>query len=246
MIMKSILTVENATKQFGGLMANQDITFDVEPGTIVGVVGPNGAGKTTLFNSISCAHTLSAGRIVFNGHDVTHAKPFQVCKMGMGRTYQIPQTMSGMTVLENILIGALCHTSLVSDGMLHAEDVSAFCGLSDFNNVQADTLNVMQRKRLEIARALAGDPKLLLLDETMAGLNGVERQDAINLIRKINERGITILMIEHVMEVVMSVSVKVVVIVSGKKLMEGTPHEVTTNQDVINAYLGGGHNAGHK
>ncbi len=215
--MEPILQVENATKQFGGLMANQDITFDVEPGTIVGVVGPNGAGKTTLFNSISCAHSLTAGRIVFNSVDVTKAKPFEVCKMGMGRTYQIPQTMAGMTVLENILVGALCHKTLVSEGLEHAEEISAFCGLSDFNKLQADTLNVMQRKRLEIARALAGDPSLLLLDETMAGLNGIERQDAISLIRKINEKGITILMIEHVMEVVMSVSVKVVVIVSGKK-----------------------------
>ena len=242
--MESLLQVQNATKQFGGLMANQDISFDVEPGTIVGVVGPNGAGKTTLFNSISCAHPLTSGRVVFDGKDVTKAKPFQVCKMGMGRTYQIPQTMEGMTVLENILVGALCHKTLVYDGFAHAEEVSEFCGLSGFNNLQADTLNVMQKKRLEIARALAGDPKLLLLDETMAGLNGVERQDAIALIRKINGRGTTILMIEHVMEVVMSVSVKVVVIVSGKKLMEGTPQEVTTNQDVINAYLGGGHNAG--
>ena len=244
--MEALLRVENATKQFGGLMANQDITFAVEPGTIVGVVGPNGAGKTTLFNSISCAHPLTSGRIFFGGADVTRAKPFQVCKRGMGRTYQIPQTMEGMSVLENILVGALCHKTTVSAGFEHAEEVSAFCGLSDFNHVSADTLNVMQKKRLEIARALAGDPKLLLLDETMAGLNGLERHDAIHLIRKINDKGITILMIEHVMEVVMSVSVKVVVIVSGKKLMEGTPREVTTNQDVINAYLGGGHNAGHK
>ncbi len=244
--MEALLRVEKATKQFGGLMANQDISFEVEPGSIVGVVGPNGAGKTTLFNSISCAHPLTSGRIFFDGTEVTRAKPFQVCKMGMGRTYQIPQTMEGMTVLENILVGALCHKSTVSDGLEHAEKISDFCGLATFNRAQADTLNVMQKKRLEIARALAGDPKLLLLDETMAGLNGVERHDAISLVRKINDQGTTILMIEHVMEVVMSVSVKVVVIVSGKKLMEGTPSEVTTNQDVINAYLGGGHNAGHK
>lgn len=244
--MAALLQVENATKQFGGLMANQDISFEVEAGTIVGVVGPNGAGKTTLFNSMSCAHPLTKGRIVFDGVDVTRSKPFHVCKMGMGRTYQIPQTMEGMTVLENILVGALCHKTLVSDGFDHAEEIAEFCGLTSFNQVQADSLNVMQKKRLEIARALATSPKLLLLDETMAGLNGVERQDAIKLIRKINEKGITILMIEHVMEVVMNVSEKVVVIVSGKKLMEGTPHEVTTNQDVINAYLGGGHNAGHR
>ena len=128
--------------------------------------------------------------------------------------------------------------------MEYAQQMTKFCELSDFNNALAATLNVMQKKRLEIARALAGDPKLLLLDETMAGLNGVERQQAIDLIHKINAKGITILLIEHVMEVVMRVSQKVVVIVSGKKLMEGTPQEVTSNQEVINAYLGGGHNAG--
>lgn len=242
--MPVLLNVVNATKQFGGLMANQDISFEVEAGSVVGVVGPNGAGKTTLFNSISRAHPLTAGRIEFDGRNVTKAKPFQVCAMGMGRTYQIPQTMEGMTVLENILIGALCHKSRVSDGLAYAEEIARFCDLDRFNQAQAETLNVMQKKRLEIARAMASNPKLLLLDETMAGLNGVERHGAIDLIRKINAKGVTILMIEHVMEVVMSVSEKVVVIVSGRKLMEGTPREVTSNQEVINAYLGGGHNAG--
>lgn len=242
--MSVLLKVENATKQYGGLMANQDISFEVEGGDIVGVVGPNGAGKTTLFNSISCAHPLTAGRIVFDGSDVSRAKPHQVCRMGMGRTYQIPQTLEGMSVLENILVGALCHRTSVSAAMGYAEEVSAFCDLTDYNGAPAETLNVMQKKRLEIARALAGDPKLLLLDETMAGLNGVERQQAIELIRKINRKGITILLIEHVMQVVMTVSKKVVVIVSGKKLMEGTPQEVTKDEAVINAYLGGGHNAG--
>lgn len=242
--MAAILKVENATKQFGGLMANQDISFEVEEGTIVGVVGPNGAGKTTLFNSISCTHTLTSGKIIFNGEDVSKMKPYQVCELGMGRTYQIPQTMEGMTVLENIMVGALCHRKRVNEAMEFAKEISEFCELSGFNDVEANTLNVMQKKRLEIARALAGEPKLLLLDEVMAGLNGIERQNAIELIRKINKKGITVLMIEHVMEVVMSVSKKVVVIVSGKLLMEGTPIEVTTHEDVINAYLGGGHNAG--
>jgi branched-chain amino acid transport system ATP-binding protein len=225
-------------------MANQDISFEVEQGAIVGVVGPNGAGKTTLFNSISCSHPLTSGRIIFDGKDITKSKPYDVCKNGMGRTYQIPLTMEGMTVIENIMIGALCHRSKVNDAREHAAKISEFCELSAFNEVEAETLNVMQKKRLEIVRALAGDPKLLLLDETMAGLTGVERHNAIDLIRKVNATGITVLMIEHVMQVVMSVSKKVVVIVSGKKMMEGTPAEVTSNEDVINAYLGGGHNAG--
>lgn len=242
--MSALLTVKSATKQYGGLMANQDISFEVEEGGIVGIVGPNGAGKTTLFNSISCTHQLTSGQIVFDGHDVSKAKSYQACKWGMGRTYQIPQSLDDMTVLENVLVGALCKRSRVNEAMEYAQQMTKFCELSDFNNALAATLNVMQKKRLEIARALAGDPKLLLLDETMAGLNGVERQQAIDLIHKINAKGITILLIEHVMEVVMRVSQKVVVIVSGKKLMEGTPQEVTSNQEVINAYLGGGHNAG--
>lgn len=242
--MSAILEVKNATKHFAGLKANQDISFDVEAGSIVGVVGPNGAGKTTLFNSLSCTHALTSGQIIFDGIDVTKMKPFQVCKMGMGRTFQIPQALEDMTVLENIIVGALCHTSRVSEAEKHALEISEFCELNAFNNMPARSLNVMQKKRLEIARALAGNPKLLLLDETMAGLNGIERANANKLIRKINQKGITILMIEHVMEVVMNVSEKVVVIVSGKKLMEGTPQEVTSHPEVIDAYLGGGHNAG--
>ncbi|MCF8020034.1 MAG: ABC transporter ATP-binding protein [Vallitaleaceae bacterium] len=239
--MSIILKVSNATKQYGGLMANQDISLEVEEGTIYGVVGPNGAGKTTLFNSIACTHQLTSGNIEYNGINISKSKPYQVCKMGLGRTYQIPQTLTDMTVLENIMVGALLHRSRVSDALEYAKEISEFCGLSKFNDVFAGSLNVVQKKRLEISRALAGDPKLLLLDETMAGLNGAERQQAIELIRKINAKGVTILMIEHVMQVVMSVSNRVMVIVSGKKLMEGTPEEVTTNEDVINAYLGGGH-----
>jgi len=242
--MSTILEVRNATKHFAGLKANQDISFEVEAGTIVGVVGPNGAGKTTLFNSLSCAHTLTSGQIIFDGVDVTKMKPFQVCKLGMGRTFQIPQALDDMTVLENIIVGALNHTKRVVEAQKIALEISEFCELNVLNNIPARSLNVIQKKRLEIARALAGNPKLLLLDETMAGLNGIERANANKLIRKINQKGITILMIEHVMEVVMNVSEKVVVIVSGVKLMEGTPQEVTSHPEVIDAYLGGGHNAG--
>lgn len=239
----ALLEIKNATKAFGGLKANEDVSFDVEEGTIVGVVGPNGAGKTTLFNSISRTHDLTSGQIIFDGKDITKYKAYQACKAGMGRTYQIPQALEDMTVLENITIGALLNRSKVSDAMEYAKEVSEFCELTELNDHLAAGLNVMQKKRLEIARALAGEPKLLLLDETMAGLNGVERDDAIELVRRINQKGVTILMIEHVMKVVMSVSDKVVVIVSGKKLMEGVPDEVVNDPEVINAYLGGGHNA---
>lgn len=239
--MAAILEIKDLTKKFGGLVANSGITFNVEKGSIVGVVGPNGAGKTTMFNSISRVHSITAGSVVFDGVDISKHKSYEVCQMGMGRTYQIPQTLNDMTVLENIMVGALCHRNKVSDAMAYAVEISEFCGLSTKNAMIAEKLNVMQKKRLEIARALAGDPKLLLLDETMAGLNGVERQEAIDLVRKINKKGITILMIEHVMQVVMSVSEKVVVLVSGKMLMEGTPDQVVNNPEVISAYLGGGH-----
>lgn len=242
--MAALLQIKNATKLFGGLKANEDISFEVEAGSIVGVVGPNGAGKTTLFNSISRAHDLTSGQIIYNGRDITRFRPYQACLAGMGRTYQIPQALEDMTVIDNIIVGALSKRPKVCDARDFAEEISTFCGLSELNEKMAVSLNVMQKKRLEIARALAGEPKLLLLDETMAGLNGVERTQAIGLIRNINAKGITILMIEHVMEVVMSVSEKVVVIVSGRKLIEDTPRNVTSNADVIDAYLGGGHNAG--
>ena len=242
--MSLLLQVKNATKKFGGLKANEDISFEVEKGSIVGVVGPNGAGKTTLFNSISRTHDLTSGQVIFRDRDITNFRSYQACRLGMGRTYQIPQALEDMTTLDNIIVGALAKHPKVREAREFAKKISQFCELTDLNDKMASSLNVMQKKRLEIARSLAGEPELLLLDETMAGLNGIERPNAIELIRKINAQGITILMIEHVMEVVMNVSEKVVVIVSGKKLMEGTPQEVTTNPEVINAYLGGGHNAG--
>lgn len=236
--MDAILQIKNATKRFGGLIANQDVSFDVERYKVVGVVGPNGAGKTTLFNSISGAHSLTSGSIVFDGTDITKKKSCEICKLGMGRTFQIPQSLNEMTVWENVLVASLCRHKM-ADAKLRAAEVVEEVGLKEFSNSLALNLTVLQKKRLEIARAIATEPKLLLLDETMAGLSGVERQEATALIREINQKGITILMIEHVMEIVMNVSDKVVVLSGGKLLMEGTPSEVASNEDVISAYLGG-------
>lgn len=237
--MKPLLEIKNATKKFGGLVANEDVSFCVQEAEIVGVVGPNGAGKTTLFNSISGSHSLTSGNIIFNGIDITKKKSYKICKLGVGRTFQIPQSLNEMTVLDNVLVASLNRFKTVEDAKAHTEKVIAMCGLAAFINMNAGDLNVMQKKRLEIARALATQPTLLLLDETMAGLSGVERKEAINLIRRIRTSGITILMIEHVMEVVMSVSDRVIVLTSGKLLAEGTPEEVTGNPEVIRAYLGG-------
>lgn len=238
--MKNIIEIKDATKQFVGLMANEGITFEVGEGEIVGVVGPNGAGKTTLFNSISGAHTLSRGQIIFDGKDITKMKAYEICKLGIGRTFQIPQSLNDMMVYENVMVGALCHTNDVKVALIRVDEVLEECGLTEFRDMQAGKLNVAQKKRLEIARALATQPKLLLLDETMAGLTATERKEAIELIKKLNKKGIAILTIEHNMDVVMSVSNRVVVLVGGKLLMVGTPEEATSNPDVINAYLGGG------
>jgi len=244
--MKHILEVKDATKQFGGLMANEGITFDVAEGEIVGVVGPNGAGKTTLFNSVSGAHNLTRGSIIFDGTDITKMKAFQICRLGIGRTFQIPQSIDDMTVWENVLIGALCRTNDVNEAQKKVDEILGFCALDWHRDQLAGKLNVAQKKRLEIARALATQPKLLLLDETMSGLTATERKDAVELIRKINAKGISILTIEHNMDVVMTVSNRVVVLVTGKLLMVGTPQEVVNNPQVISAYLGGGQEDGEQ
>ena len=238
--MKHILEITDATKQFGGLVANEGITFDIAEGEIVGCVGPNGAGKTTLFNSVSGAHELTRGSIRFDGQDVTHRKAHEICKLGVGRTFQIPQSLNEMSVYDNILVGALCHTGNMHKAGEKVEEILELCGMGPFRDMIAGKLNVAQKKRLEISRAMATDPKLLLLDETMAGLTATERKDAVDLILKINKRGVSILTIEHNMDVVMTVSNRVVVLVSGKLLMVGTPDEVTSNPEVISAYLGGG------
>ena len=196
--MGKILEIKNATKRFGGLVANEAVTFDVEEGEIVGVVGPNGAGKTTLFNSISGAHTLTEGNVFFKGKDITSMKPYDICKLGIGRTFQIPQSLNDMMVYENVLVGALCKRHNIEEAMKHVDQILELCGMLDMKYVYAGKLNVPQKKRLEIARAMATDPELLLLDETMAGLTATERKDAVNLIKKINTMGVAILTIEPV------------------------------------------------
>jgi branched-chain amino acid transport system ATP-binding protein len=236
--MKYILEVFDATKKFGGLMANEGITFNVEKGEIIGIVGPNGAGKTTLFNSLSNAHRLTRGSIHFNGTDITQKSAHEICKLGIGRTFQIPQSINELTVAENVLVGALCHINDMNKARLLAAEIMEKCGIAWLADMPAGKLNVAQNKRLEIARALSTNPKLLLLDETMAGLTATERAESLGLIRKINAEGITILTIEHNMDVVMNVSDRVIVLISGKVLTIGTPAEVTSHEEVIDAYLG--------
>lgn len=235
----NILELHNVTKRFSGLMANENISFDVKRGEIVGIVGPNGAGKTTLFNMISGALPVTSGKIIFNGEDITKRKAYTISQKGIGRTFQIPQSLNDLTVSENALVGALSQYKTVDQAQGYADEMLELCGLLPFRDMHAFSLNVTQKKRLEICRAMASKPSLLLLDETMAGLSSEGRAEAIELIKKINASGITIIMIEHIMQVVMSISKRVVVLNSGKVLTCGTPAEVTSNQEVINAYLGG-------
>ena len=234
----SILEVTGLTKKFGGLTAVSDVTFDIEEGQVYGVVGPNGAGKTTMFNLISGIHPATSGTILFNGEDVTCLPPYERAKKGIGRTFQIPMSMDSMTVLDNATVGAMLHIPGTMEAKEYADMILEFDGLGSKKDHLAGSLSVIQKKRLEIARALSTKPKLLLLDECMAGLNGAEREAAIDLVKRINKRGISILAIEHVMPVVMGICERVLVLQYGQRIAEGTPEEITKDEKVIAAYLG--------
>ena len=233
-----ILRAENLCISFGGLAAVKNVSFTIPQNKIISLIGPNGAGKTTIFNIITGFYQADSGTVELCGEVINHISPERRIALGMARTFQNVRLFRQMTVLENVLVASLGRRKMAK-ARETAEAVIEECGLKDFIAMPACSLNVLQKKRLEIARALATEPKLLLLDETMAGLSGIERQDATALIRQIHARGVTILMIEHVMEIVMNVSDKVVVLNGGKLLMEGTPKEVASNEEVISAYLGG-------
>ena len=236
--MDHILEIRQATKKFGGLTANENVTFDVDRNTIVGIVGPIGAGKTTLFNSISGVHSLTSGNVIFEGRDITKMKPYDICHLGMGRTFQIPLSLNEMTVLENVLVASLGRHKMAK-ARETAEAVIEECGLKDFIAMPAGSLNVLQKKRLEIARALATRPKLLLLDEPAAGMNPQETEELSDFIVRIKEQfGLTVFMIEHHMNLVMDISDRIYVIDFGKLIAEGTPAAIQSNPAVIAAYLG--------
>jgi branched-chain amino acid transport system ATP-binding protein len=236
-----ILQVEGVSKQFGGLQALQDVTFDLPEGQIMGLIGPNGAGKTTLFNCISGVYEPTAGRVIFRGDDITGIKPYYIAKKGMARTHQIVRPLEELTVLENVMVGACFGQQDYGLGEARkiAHEIMSFVGLSDRSDQLAGSLNVGQKKRLEMARALAAQPYLLLLDEVLAGLNPSEISQMVDIVKAIrNEREITIIMIEHVMHAVMNVSDRIVVLDYGRQLAEGTPQEIAENEKVIEAYLG--------
>ena len=234
----TVLEAVKVTKRFGGLVANSDVSFSVEAGEIYGIVGPNGAGKTTMFNMISGTFHPTSGQIFLRGEDITKMPAYEICRRHVGRTFQIPLALDAMTVLENVTVGAMVHTPKATQAKEFAAEILKYVGMAGEENLLAGSLSVIRKKRLEIARALSTKPELLLLDESMAGLHGQERENAIELIRKINGDGITILMIEHVMPVVMGVCDRVLVLQNGMRIAEGTPDEITKDPTVIAAYLG--------
>ena len=232
------LELKGVTKHFGGLYANDNIDFTVQEGEIVSIIGPNGAGKSTLFNCITGFYPANAGQICFFGKEITRLRADTICKMGIARTFQVVQVISDMTVLENVTTGALLRFIEVSHAKRKAEEVLAFTGLLSKKDFLGTELTIADKKKLEVSMALATQPKLLMLDESMAGLTPVELRGMMGLIKSIRASGITLIVVEHVMEAVMEISDRVIVLTSGKKIMEGPPKDVVTNKEVIRAYLG--------
>jgi len=232
------LKVAGLSKRFGGLAANNDVHFSVEEGEIVSVIGPNGAGKSTLFNCVTGFYRPDSGNVFFYGKDITRMRPDKVCNLGIARTFQIVEVISEMTVLENVTTGALLRYRRIKPAMERAGEILTFTGLYEKKDFLGTELTIADKKRLEVSMALATRPRLLMLDEAMAGLTKVELREMIDLIRKIRNEGITLIVVEHVMEAVMEISDRVVVLNSGKKIMEGTPKEVCSDREVIQAYLG--------
>lgn len=234
----ALLEARGLTKRFDGLTAVSNFDIAVEKGEIVGLIGPNGAGKTTAFNLISGFLDPTEGKVHFDGEDITNLRPDQVCKRGLARTFQVVKPFAQLSVRENIMVGAYNRTNSKEKALHGADEIINFLGLEKVANESAGSLSVAYRKRLELAKTLATEPKIILLDEAMAGLRPKETDEIIELVRQINQRGISLLIVEHVMKVIMALAEHIVVIHHGEKLAEGKPKDIAQNQDVIDAYLG--------
>jgi branched-chain amino acid transport system ATP-binding protein len=234
----AILEIKHVSKFFGGLAANSDVSFEMTEGMIMGLIGPNGAGKTTLFNCITGYYPPSKGEVIFDGRKMNGLQPDAVCKLGMARTWQKVRPLAKMTVVDNVMVGALCRTNSLKVAREMAMEQVKVVRLESRADFLAGGLPIGERKKLEVARVLATQPKLLLLDEVMGGLNPAESDEIIQLILDIKKLGITQMVIEHDMKAIMRISDRIVVLNSGEKLAEGSPEEVVKNPEVVAAYLG--------
>jgi branched-chain amino acid transport system ATP-binding protein len=242
-----LLQATGVSKRFGGVLANDDVSLDVAPGDVVGLIGPNGAGKTTFFDMLCGVKPSGAkvgpdsGTVTFRERDITRMRSHQICSLGIGRAFQIVRVFDGIDVLGNVAVGALMRTRSLVEAEERAAEVISLVGLDGRDRTMASDLTLAERKRLEMARALATGPELLMLDEVMAGLTPREMREAVQIIQGINASGITVVLVEHVLEAVMSLCNRVVVLHQGRKIAEGPPHEVVEDQNVIEAYLGVSH-----
>ena len=233
-----LLEIDRLTKDFGGLRAVDRLDISIQDGMILGLIGPNGAGKSTAFNCIAGLYSATSGQVIYKDDDITNLKSYDVCRKGIARTFQLSKPFPNKSVLKNVMVGGFLWSKDRNRAEAKALEVLEFVNLIDKRDVLGKSLTVADRKRLELARALATEPALLLLDEVMAGLRPAEVEEVITIIRKINERGITIFLIEHIMQAIMSLSDLIVVIHYGKKIAEGQPEEIASNEKVIKAYLG--------
>jgi len=236
-----LLSAENVSKTFGSLRAVAGADLSIDEGEIIGLIGPNGAGKSTFFNCLAGDTLPTTGRIVFDGKDVTRASPEEHALLGIGRTFQVPATFEDMTILDNVMVGAFLRHPHRGAAREHALQILDLVGLKDRQNLRARSLGTPGRKRLEIARVLATGPRLMLLDEALAGLTPVELQQAIALVKKIHQTGVTLVIVEHIMEVIMTLAARVIVFNQGHVIAKGKPADVVKNEAVIEAYLGRGH-----